>query len=172
MIIQRLFSSKEQKARRSKWDKKVAEDIHGKLDIMQAKSLGRRVSRLSNIEKDHTGKYKIDYEPSSQNILNRESNEILSASKPIKDGVYYGGREEVISRAVHQDKRLGKSGDSMTLKIINKFKESDKKEAEKQLKKKLKKGGKIALATGGVVAAGIGAKKLVDKKKAKKEEKK
>ena len=36
----------------------------------------------------------------------------------------------------------------------------------------VKKGGKIALATGGVVAAGIGAKKLADKKKAKKEEKK
>lgn len=47
-----------------------------------------------------------------------------------------------------------------------------KKEAGEQLKKDLKKGGKIALATGGVVAAGIGAKKLVDKKKAKKEEKK
>jgi Cft2 family RNA processing exonuclease len=44
-----------------------------------------------------------------------------------------------------------------------------KKEAGEQLKKNLKKGGKIALATGGVVAAGIGAKKLVDKKKAKKE---
>lgn len=44
--------------------------------------------------------------------------------------------------------------------------------AKKELGKNLKKGGKIALATGGVVAAGIGAKKLVDKKKSKKEEKK
>ena len=44
--------------------------------------------------------------------------------------------------------------------------------AKKETGKMLKKGGKIALATGGVVAAGIGAKKLVDKKKAKKEEKK
>lgn len=44
--------------------------------------------------------------------------------------------------------------------------------AKKELGKNLKKGGKIALATGGVVAAGIGAKKLADKKKAKKEEKK
>jgi hypothetical protein len=39
-------------------------------------------------------------------------------------------------------------------------------------KRRLARNGKIALATGGVVAAGIGAKKLVDKKKAKKEEKK
>ena len=44
--------------------------------------------------------------------------------------------------------------------------------AKKEAGKMLKKGGKIALATGGVVAAGIGAKKLADKKKAKKEEKK
>ena len=43
--------------------------------------------------------------------------------------------------------------------------------AKKELGKNLKKGGKIALATGGVIAAGIGAKKLYDKKKAKKEEK-
>ena len=47
-----------------------------------------------------------------------------------------------------------------------------KNEAGEQLKKNLKKGGKIALATGGAIAAGIGAKKLIDKKKAKKEEKK
>ena len=45
-----------------------------------------------------------------------------------------------------------------------------KKEAGEQLKKNLKKGGKIALATGGAVAAGIGAKKLYDKKKAKKDD--
>jgi len=40
--------------------------------------------------------------------------------------------------------------------------------AKKEAGKMLKKGGKIALATGGAVAAGIGAKKLYDKKKKKK----
>jgi len=37
--------------------------------------------------------------------------------------------------------------------------------AKKEAGKMLKKGGKIALATGGAIAAGVGAKKLYDKKK-------
>ena len=42
------------------------------------------------------------------------------------------------------------------------------KEGAELLKKNWKRGGKIALATGGAIAAGVGAKELYDKKKAKK----
>lgn len=167
MIIQRLFSSKEQKARRAKWDKKVAEDIWGKqADEKTAKRVGRDSQKQNTVSLDKkSGKARVNYENAKiQDLTKRESDEILNGTNT--RGL---SRNSIIQRAVRQDLRKGGS-ERITTRVINKLEKLDKKEAGEQLKKNLNKGGKIALATGGVVAAGIGAKKLADNKKAKKDD--
>lgn len=196
MIIQRLFSSKEQKARRAKWDKKVAKDIWGRqLDGKKAKQVGRDTQRRSTVNLDN-GKARVNYENSKiQDLTKRGNNEILDAvngEKKLNSGAFdkivNRSKEldsRIISKTVEKDlpvedklNKLTKSS-KLQIKLIgrqNNLKNLEDKAIEKaknnkKLKENLKKGGKIALATGGVVAAGIGAKKLADKKKAEKKKK-
>ena len=196
MIIQRLFSSKEQKARRAKWDKKVAKDIWGgQLDKKKAKQIGRDTQRRSTVSLDN-GKARVNYENSKiQDLTKRGNNEILNAVNGEKklnseafDKIVNRSKEldsRIISKTVEKDlpvedklNKLTKSS-KLQIKLIgrqNNLKNLEDKAIEKaknnkKLKENLKKGGKIALATGGVVAAGIGAKKLADKKKAEKKKK-
>ena len=121
MIIQRLFSSKEQKARRKK--------------------LNLRMKVNEHINKAKPG-------------------DVLEASKILGDT---NAKKRVGERFM----KFGDNPYSFEHLIKGVSLENQAENIER-----LKKGGKIALATGGVVAAGIGAKKLADKKKAKKIEKK
>lgn len=195
MIIQRLFSSKEQKARRAKWDVKVSRDIWGvPVEEELAKSQGRNTQRSLTVNLDKkSGKARVNYENSKiQDLTRRDKSEILNAINGEKklnssalDKIVNRSKElngRIISNTVEKDLPVEKKLDKLTraaklqINLIGRQnnlknleeKVIENKKAEEQLKKNLKKGGKIALATGGVVAAGIGAKKLADKKKAKK----
>ena len=197
MIIQRLFSSKEQKARRAKWDEKVAEDIWGKqVDEKTAKRVGRDSQKLNTVSLDKkSGKARVNYENSKiQDLTRRDKNEILNAVNGEKklnsstfDKIVNRSKEldgRIISKTVEKDlpvedklNKLTKSS-KLQIKLIgrqNNLKNLEDKAIEKaknnkKLKENFKKGGKIALATGGAIAAGVGAKKLYDKKKTKKDD--
>jgi hypothetical protein len=220
MIIQRLFSSKEQKARRAKFDlsqhkiaskenaeesKKLLETLHksGKHDIDSAiTAVDKHFKRYrvkEGVGGNEANKSDLNLRKSklsSKKILGKEYNSFgftALGAKPNTD-IFKKEAEEDFNKglrdapgASEKKKKLAEKVDKYEKKEAEKAAKSKasiakheakaaelraKKEAGEQLKKNLKKGGKIALATGGVVAAGIGAKKLADKKKAKKEEKK
>ena len=165
MIIQRLFSSKAQKARRAEHDIRVAKEMYGGTEGRttnqdQLKRVGRRKQRARSIGLDSQGKLNFRYSSTPDYSLNPK-NEILDATK----GKDKSARAGVEYRATHQRVRaesLGKDKSDVVDRIYNKLGSKYKKE---KLKQNFKKGGKIALATGGVIAAGVGAKKLYDKKK-------
>ena len=155
MIIQRLFSSKEQKARVKEWRKAQTGNVepasvtrHGKTfeDII-------KVSREGNIER------------SRRDILKNKNLDPLAEKE--KQSRTSGPIEATFKN---------KKGMNKTLESVRKdgYKDAEielnqiYKEKIKGLKRKkaLKKLGKGALIAGGVVAAGVGAKKLADKKKA------
>ena len=191
MIIQRLFSSKEQKARRRKCDMDQAMKQSEQTEaVSQAKMLGKdKTNKLLDKYTKNTktgleggiefdGKRILADKVTRTTVKNRkELDEMERARMLVQEG-----REK--SRAKNKawfegnknynvnDHINDKADDIGRSHKIHYEKALKKKISEKKAAKMLKKGGKIALATGGVVAAGIGAKKLVDKKKAKKEEKK
>ena len=191
---QKEFNSKAQKARRAKWDKKVAEDIWGKqADEKTAKRVGRDSQKNNTVSLDKkSGKARVNYENSKiQDLKGRNSREILDAiegEKKLNSGTF----DKIVDRAKRLDSRIISNTVEKDLPVEEKLdkltraaklqtkligrqhnlkdqveKVIENKKAEEQLKQNLKKGGKIALAAGGTVAAGIGAKKLYDKKKKK-----
>jgi len=198
MIIlrQKEFNSKAQKARRAEWDKKVAKDIWGgQLDEKRAKQVGRDTQRLNTVNLDK-GKARVNYENSKiQDLTKRGNNEILNAidgEKKLNSSAFNKIVDRsneldsrIISKTVEKDlpveeklKKLTRSS-KLQIKLTGrqdnlknlKDKAIEKAKNDKKLKENLKKGGKIALATGGAIAVGYGAKKLIDKKKAKKDSK-
>ena len=170
MIIQRLFSSKAQKARRAKWEievgKKAVKSQHPFAPMYGSNDYFNRSGQKKKVE---------DVTMKEMKKLGRQ---VLKSSSP--ESSYVSGID------LNKDKLAEKATDSGKLEYLNERKKKAKEMADrnKEIKKleenmkktlrkgNLKKGGKAALITGGAVAAGIGAKKLADKKKAKKEEKK
>jgi len=198
MIILRNkeFSSKAQKARRAKWDKKVAKDVlekHGgrQLDEEKATQIGRRIQRATTVNLDNKGKATVNHGifKIQQDLTKRGNNEILKAiegEKKLDSGAFkkivdraYRLSSSIISNTARKDlspaDKLNKAmrttnlqgkliGRQTNLEIL-KDRALEKAKKDKRLKENLKKGGKIALATGGAIAAGYGLKKLIDKKK-------
>lgn len=159
MIIQRLFSSKEQKARRKKFDLQVAKDS-GRINPKEyfdpaARRQGRKELKLRGTQEEL---YIRNVDPSKTdpgNINLKLRNKRITENDPRNNmeraGNIYGRGNRVSSKAKEFNNKLIKN-------------------ANREQKKFIAKGiGKGALITGGAIAAGIGAKKLVDKKKAKKE---
>ena len=192
MIIQRLFSSKEQKARRRKWDMDQAMKQGEQTEaVSQAKMLGKdKTNKLLNKYTKNTktgleggiefdGKRILADKVTRTTVKNRkELDEMERARMLVQEGreksraknkAWFEGNKNYNINDHINDKADDVRGRSHKIHYEKALKN---KISEKKAGKMLKKGGKIALATGGVVAAGIGAKKLVDKKKAKKEEKK
>ena len=223
MIIQRLFSSKEQKARRAKWEtenqsRPSQEDIDRQLKDPRSKmekELDRELGIKDNPRYKKTEKEAIE---AAKKRNTRFENKMNGEYDPLVDKgskadrrlrMVFGNHPdrpntELYKKEALQDHWKGVSdrfdAAEKKKKLVEKVDEYEKKEAERkakkaaeskasiakheakaaelrakkeageQLKKNLKKGGKIALATGGVVAAGVGAKKLYDKKKAKKDD--
>ena len=216
MIIQRLFSSKEQKARRAKFDlsqhkiaskenaeesKKLLETLHksGKHDIDSAitavdkhfkryrvkegvggneankSDLNLRKAKLSSKKilgkkYDSFGFTALGAKPNTD-IFKKEAEEDFN--KGLRDAPGASEKKKKLAEKVEEhDREKAKKAAESKASIAKHEAKAAELRAKKEAGKMLKKGGKIALATGGVVAAGIGAKKLADKKKAKKEEKK
>ena len=167
MIIQRLFSSKEQKARRRINDyervKKLglAGEVHSAAD--QASAEMEAISGVKNTAK-------------------KSGKDVMTLLKKSEESVRGAGAARVSRRDQFAKFLLGDKENALENKNtkegmaayqsnrIKKASELKKAKSNAKIKSALKKGGKIALATGGVVAAGIGAKKLADKKKAKKDD--
>ena len=192
MIIQRLFSSQEQKARRRKWDMDQAMKQGEQTEaVSQAKMLGKdKTNKLLNKYTKNTktgleggiefdGKRILADKVTRTTVKNRkELDEMERARMLVQEGreksraqnkAWFEGNKNYNVNDHINDKADDVIGRSHKIHYEKALK---KKISEKKATKMLKKGGKFALATGGVVAAGIGAKKLADKKKAKKEEKK
>jgi len=169
MIIQRLFSSKEQKARRR---------IN---DYERVKKLGLAGEVNSTADQASASMEAIS---GVKNTAKKSGKDVMTLLKKSEESVRGAGDARVSRRDQYAKFLLGDKEDLLENKNtkegmadyqsnrMKKASELKKVKSKEQLKKNLKKGGKAALITGGVVAAGIGAKKLADKKKAKKEEKK
>ena len=193
MIIQRLFSSKAQKARLKKL--RLSEGRDPFSEMYEATDIAHKKDKGIKKTAEKTGK--------SYEFLFKKAQEKtnLGEAAIIKNN---RGENRLDSNTIHRDKLADKqtkagfkSYKDKQKEEISKIKAAKKKEADikakkaaeskasiakheakaaelrakKELGKKIKTGGKIALATGGVVAASVGAKKLIDKKKAKKKKK-
>ena len=221
MIIQRLFSSKAQKARRRAYDLQQGSsakyanvkplfDFDGPSDkeiLSDAQSQDKMIGRKKTMDlikkgEDSTvGSSKgimsktVSYDATKiknkkeLDEINRARNLLRAGRDRNRDREFkglYEGKKENVNDIINKKKtdkipnKWNRKDAVEQSKITNpkQVKESIAKHeakaaelrAKKEAGKMLKKGGKIALATGGVVAAGIGAKKLVDKKKAKKDD--
>ena len=185
MIIQRLFSSKAQKARRHKYDLDMAKKAEGssfipdKLEIQNEADRIRQGRKAIKTGKDNLG---MPLETSKRSNLGdgkgahfvhdsinkAKPGDIVNATSPM------GTNPEAKKRVSERFTRSGKTTSSNFEEFSKNWRKAEilKRDARVgdaiELAKKNK--GKIALATGGVVAAGIGAKKLADKKKAKKDD--
>jgi len=169
MIIQRLFSSKEQKARVAQWRKSQTGKVepasiqrHGKTfdDIIEVSREGDIENNRRRILKERNLDPLAIKEEQSRTITYNNKN---PRSGPIEATFKY---RKGLDKILEKERESGYKNAEIKLDQVYKDKVRDLKK-----KKMLKKGGKIALATGGVVvAAGIGAKKLADKKKAKKDD--
>ena len=195
MVIQRLFSSKEQKARLRKYYKRggtslspLGESTNAlnsasiilKVDKGTKKTAKKRGKDLDKLQE--AAFKKNPAEESGQIKSGKNSYRLFQKGDKLADKMTEEGMKKYKENLSERAKPLKeakeaakkKAEDSRASIAKHEAKVAElraKKEAGEQLKKNLKKGGKIALATGGVVAAGIGAKKLADKKKAKKDSK-
>jgi len=195
-IEQREFNSKTQKARLRKYYKRggtplspLGESTNAlnsasiilKVDKGTKKTAKKRGKDLDKLQK--TAFKKNPVEESGQIKSGKNSYRLFQKGDKLADKMTEEGMKKYKENLSERAKPLKeakeaakkKAEDSKVSIAKHEAKAAElraKKDAGEQLKKNLKKGGKIALATGGVVAAGIGAKKLADKKKAKKEEKK
>ena len=205
MIIQRLFSSKAQKARRAKWETEnqsmpSQKDIDSQLKDPRSKmekELDRELGIKDNPRYNKTQKEaieaakkknfrfdrrfenevadKLETNPALRQKFRKEAAERRRGQKQIlkemadleKKWVAEDAEREAEREAERKAEKAAKSKASIAKHEAKAAELRAKKEAGKMLKK----GGKIALATGGVVAAGVGAKKLYDKKKNKKDSK-
>jgi len=193
MIIQRLFSSKAQKARRRKWDMDQAMKQGEQTEaVSQAKMLGKdKTNDLLNKYTKNTktgleggiefkgkkfladkvtrttvkNKKELDEMERARNLV-REGRKKSRAKTDWSNHKEYGVNDHINDKA--KETWSGYKDKFMYKDVLNK-KISEK--SRKQTEKALKKAGKGALIAGGVVAAGIGAKKLADKKKKKSEKK-
>ena len=167
MIIQRLFSSKEQKARRriNDYERVKRLGLAGEISSTNA-NIAATQEAISGIKKTATKSGK-----DIRNLLEKAQESVRGAGevRVSRKGGHYllGDNKDLLENKNTKEGMAAYQSDR-----IKKASELKKVKSNAKIKSALKKGGKIALATGGVVAAGIGAKKLADKKKAKKEEKK
>ena len=188
MIIQRLFSSKEQKAmlreyykqggtalnpfgestnalnsaniilKVDKGTKKTAEKRGKDLDKLQEAAFKKNPAKESGQIKSGKDSYRLFQK--GDKLADKMTEEGM---KKYKENL--SERAKLLKEAKEVAKKKAEESRASIAKHEAKAAElRAKKEAGEQLKKNLKKGGKIALATGGVVAAGMGAKKLYDKK--------
>ena len=200
MIIQRLFSSKEQKARRRKWDMDQAMKQGEQTEaVSQAKMLGKdKTNELLNKYTKNTktgleggiefdGKRFLADKVTRTTVKNKkELDEMERARKLVQEGrkksraknkAWYEGNKNYNVNDHINDKADEVLGQSHKRKINyeraleKKISEKEAAKSKEQVGKFIKKAGKGALIAGGVVAAGIGAKKLADKKKAEKKKK-
>lgn len=189
MIIlrQKEFNSKAQKTRRRKWDMDQAMKQGEQTEaVSQAKMLGKdKTNDLLNKYTKNTktgleggiefkGKKLLANKVTRTTVENKkELDEMERARNLVREGRkksrantdWFNNKEYGVNDHINDKAREIWSGYKDKFMYKNAL---DKKISEKS-RKALKKGGKIALATGGAIAAGIGAKKLIDKKKAKKD---
>ena len=170
---QREFNSKDQKLRLKKYYKSMAETDPGKLakSLLNSSDITSEISK--NVEKTSKKSGK-----NSDELFN--SIQSKRAKQPFEDGEIALGRVKN-----KNNKPSDKLADKLTKEGMKNYKierENFRNKIEKEIEenklkkaktiKNLKKGGIGALAIGGAIATGIGAKKLYDKKKSKKSEKK
>ncbi len=162
MIIQRLFSSKEQKARVKGWRKAQT----GEVEPSSIRRFGKNLEEIKNVSREG------NIERSRRDILKGKNLDPLAIKEEQGRTIIYDPHKPLSLEATFKNK-----------KDMNKMLESARKDGYKDAeielnqvykekikglkrKKAIKKLGKGALIAGGVVAAGVGAKKLADKKKA------
>ena len=187
MIIQRLFSSKEQKARLRRL--RLSERRDPLSEMYEATNIASEKDKGIKKTSQKTGKSYESLFKKAQGKTNLSESAIIRNNRM---------ENRLDSNTIHRDKLADKqtkagfkSYKDRQNKEISKIKESKRKEAEIKAKKAaeskasiakheakaaelkakkesgeiLKKGGKTALVVGGAIAAGVGAKKLIDKKK-------
>ena len=153
--------------KKDKGIKKTAEKTGKSYEFLFKKAQEKTDLGEAAIIKNNRGENRLD-----SNTIHREK----LADKQTKAGFkfYKDKQKEEISKIKAAKKKEAERKAEKAAKSKASIAKHEAKAAELRAKKEagkmLKKGGKIALATGGAIAAGIGAKKLADKKKAKKDD--
>lgn len=135
-------------------NKKELEEIERARNLLRA---GRDRSRSSS-------KFRELYEDRKANL-----NDTINMKAAGRNNIKWERKDAVEQSKINNPRRVRESIAKHEAKAAEL---RAKKEAGIRLKKNLKRGGIGALAVGGAVAAGIGAKKLMDNKKAEKEKEK